>query len=260
MLIIVIISFVGLPATAAGEDERILLGGWSRESLERLMSEAAGIEDTGARIEFLSRRFLGVEYKPSTLIGDMNTQEVFVIDLEGVDCFTYLDYIEAMRLSASFSGFKENLKRVRYRSGTVAFENRNHFFTDWREYNAAHVDDVTGEVGGDRTRSVRKVLNLRKDGTLFLPGIAPRERLIQYIPSDALDETVTSRLRTGDYVGIYTDEQGLDVTHTGIIIKKQGRPYLRHASSAKENRKVVEEDFIMYVSKRPGIIVLRPKE
>jgi len=190
----------------------------------------------------------------------MNTPEVFVIDLQGVDCFTYLDYIEAMRLSRSFSEFRKNLKKVRYRSGKVAFKNRNHFFTDWRVFNSAYVDDITAKVGGPGTRSVRKVLNLRKDGTYFLPGIAPREREIQYIPSDAIDDTVTKRLRTGDYVGIYTKMQGLDVTHTGIIIKRQGRLYLRHASSARKNRKVVEQDFITYISKTPGLIVLRPKE
>jgi len=260
LITLLMASLISIQVQAAGEDERILLGRWTQNELDRLISEAAGIRDTGKRIDFLSSQFLGVKYTPSTLIGDMSTPEVFVIDLEGVDCFTYLDYIEAMRLSASFSAFKENLKKVRYRSGKVAFENRNHFFTDWREFNSAYVDDITEKVGGSRTKSVRKVLNLRGDGTPFLPGIAPRERLIQYIPSDAVDDTVTRRLRTGDYVGIYTKIQGLDVTHTGIIIKKHGRLYLRHASSARSNRKVVEQEFLMYISKTPGIIVLRAKK
>ncbi|MEC4685634.1 MAG: N-acetylmuramoyl-L-alanine amidase-like domain-containing protein [Nitrospirota bacterium] len=261
VIIILLTSLTSIHTTAAaGEDERILLGRWTQDELGRIISEASEIRDVGKRIDFLSGRFLGVKYQASTLIGDMNTPEVFVIDLQGVDCFTYLDYIEAMRLSRSFSEFKENLKRVRYRSGKVAFENRNHFFTDWSVFNSAYVDDITGKIGGLRTKSIRKVLNLRKDGTYFLPGITPREREIQYIPSDAIDETVIKRLRTGDYVGIYTKIQGLDVTHTGIIIKKQGRVYLRHASSAKTKRKVIEQDLIAYISKTPGLIVLRPKE
>ncbi len=261
LIIVLLTSLTSIhTSAAAGDDERILLGRWTQDELGRIISEASGIRDVGKRIDFLSGRFLGVKYQASTLIGDMNTPEVFVIDLQGVDCFTYLDYIEAMRLSRSFSEFRKNLKKVRYRSGKVAFKNRNHFFTDWRVFNSAYVDDITAKVGGPGTRSVRKVLNLRKDGTYFLPGIAPREREIQYIPSDAIDDTVTKRLRTGDYVGIYTKMQGLDVTHTGIIIKRQGKVYLRHASSARKNRKVVEQDFITYISKTPGLIVLRPKE
>ncbi len=261
LIIVLLTSLTNIHTTAAAwADERILLGRWTQEKMGRIISEASEIRDIGKRIDFLSGQFLGVKYQESTLIGDMNTPEVFVIDFRGVDCFTYIDYIEAMRLSRSFSEFKENLKKVRYRSGKVAFENRNHFFTDWSVFNTAQVDDITASVGGLRTRSVRKVLNLRKDGTYFLPGIASRERDIQYIPSDAVDETVTGRLRTGDYIGIYTKIQGLDVTHTGIIIKKHDKVYLRHASSAKKNRKVVDEDFITYISKTPGLIVLRPKE
>ena len=261
LTIILLTSLISIHTTAAaGNDERILLGRWTQDELGRIISKASEIRDVGKRIEFLSGRFLGVKYKASTLIGDMDTPEVLVIDLQGVDCFTYLDYIEAMRLSRSFSEFKKNLKKVRYRSGKVAFENRNHFFTDWRVFNSAHVDDVTEKVGGIRTKSVRKMLNLRKDGTYFLPGITPVEREIQYIPSNTIDETVTGRLKTGDYVGIYTEMQGLDVTHTGIIIKKQDKVYLRHASSAKKNRKVVDQDLITYISKTPGLIVLRPKE
>jgi len=253
-------ALAGIHPASAGPEERILLGGWTQSGLDRLIREAAAITDTGRRIEFLSGRFIGTAYKPSTLIGDENTPEVFVIDLEGMDCFTYLDYIEAMRLSSSFAAFKENLRVVRYRSGKVAFESRNHFFTDWAEFGSSRIVDVTGAVGGERTRSVRKVLNLREDGTLFLPGIAPRERVIRYIPANAVDEAVTARLRTGDYAGIYTEIKGLDVTHTGIIIKRQGRLYLRHASSSKENRKVVEEDLITYISKTPGLVVLRARQ
>ncbi len=261
LIIVLLTSLTSIhTSAAAGDDERILLGRWTQDELGRVIHKASGIRDVGKRIGFLSGRFLGVRYQASTLIGDMNTPEVFVIDVRRVDCFTYIDYIEAMRLSGSFAGFKENLKKVRYRSGKVAFKNRNHFFTDWRVFNSAYVDDVTASVGGLRTKNIRKVLNLRKDGTYFLPGIAPVEREIQYIPSDAIDDTVTKRLRTGDYVGIYTKMQGLDVTHTGIIIKRQGKVYLRHASSARKNRKVVEQDFITYISKTPGLIVFRPKE
>ena len=116
-------------------EKRIILGVFSREQLDRLMRESLRIGDAGKRIDFLSRQFLGIDYAESTLIGDKGSPEVFVINLAGVDCLTFIEYVEAMRHSGSYSDFESNLKRVRYRSGIVAFAKRNHFFTDWKEFN-----------------------------------------------------------------------------------------------------------------------------
>ena len=225
-----------------------------------MLSESSKISRAGSRISAISRQFLTIDYRESTLIGDLNSPEVFVINLEGCDCFTFIDYIEAMRLSGSFSEFKENLKRVRYRSGKIAFANRNHFFTDWRECNAGFVEDVTGLVGSHNTISIQKTLNKREDGTHFLQGIPPTEITLQYVPSDVIDDAVCDKLFTGDYVGIYSGMPGLDVSHVGIIIKERGSTFLRHASSEKEQRKVIDQDFKDYISIKPGIVVLRPKD
>ena len=63
----------------------------------------------------------------------------------------------------------------------------------------------------------------------------------------------------GDYIGIYTHIEGLDVTHVGILIKKEGKAYLRHASSKKEFLKVIDEPFESYIKNTPGFIVLRQR-
>jgi len=84
-------------------------------------------------------------------------------------------------------------------------------------------------------------------------------RKIYYIPTSEIDDDLLNKLHTGDYVGIYTDIEGLDVTHTGIIIKKDDGVYLRHASSKKKNQKVVDEDFKEYVQNTPGMVIFRPK-
>jgi hypothetical protein len=245
--------------TKREEKEHIALGKWTVEELDNLLRESFTARSTGRRIELLSGKFLGVQYRESTLTGDSVTPEVFVVDLAGVDCSTYLDYIEAMRLSGSFAEFKENLKRVRYRSGEIHYENRNHFFTDWREFNPDLVDDITGRIGDQKTRIVTRTLNMKEDGTHILPGIPSRKRTIHFIPSGAVDGTVMEKLKTGDYIGMYSEKQGLDVSHVGILIKIDGTAYLRHASSSEKYRKVVDEDFREYISGKPGIIVLRPK-
>jgi len=238
--------------------EQIILGKWTREKLDDLLKESSAINDTGKRIDFLSGKFLGVEYRESTLIGDINTPEIFAINFEGVDCFTFLDHIEAMNLSKSFSAFKENLKKVRYQSGKVIFENRNHFFTDWRENNPDLVEDITEYISAGKNSQAIKTLNKKADGKSFLPDMPCKERKITYIPSETINDEVIENLKTGDYIGIYSEKPGLDVSHVGIVIKEQEKVKLRHASSSAKYKKVVDEDFRKYIKDKPGIIVLRP--
>lgn len=240
--------------------EQILLGKWTEDEIDKLLKESSSITDSGSRIDFLSGRFLDIKYSESTLIGNAVTPEVFVVNFEGVDCFTFLDYIEAMRISSSFAEFTDKLKKVRYRSGKIRYESRNHFFTDWREFNPNLVEDVTEQTGEQRTKSVSRTLNLKQDGTYILPGIQSRRRSIHFIPSAAVDDSVIANLKTGDYIGIHSEKQGLDVSHVGILIKKGGTAHLRHASSSEKYQKVVDEDFRDYISGKPGMIVLRPRE
>jgi len=238
--------------------EVVLLGRWTEEKFNDLLTHASEIADVGERIAFLSKQFLGTPYVESTLIGSLIESEVFVINLEGLDCFTFLDYIEAMRLSASFMAFKENLKKLRYRGSRVGYQARNHFFTDWREFNKDSVRDVTSRIGADETVRIAKVLNLQEDGSNFLPGIEPVKRTITYIPSESMDKKVLGALRTGDYIGFYSTAQGLDVSHVGVFIRENRRLTLRHASSAAVTRMVVDEEMCGYFAGKPGIMVLRP--
>jgi hypothetical protein len=237
----------------------IILDNFSMEQLERLISNAWKISEIGERIDFLSKQFLGIDYAESTLIGDKDTPEVFVINLDGVDCLTFIEYVEAMRLSGSYSGFESNLKKIRYRSGIVDFMSRNHFFSDWEEFNPEFVEDLTKKIGGENTIKTQKTLNEKEDGRYFLPGIPPVRKEIKYIPSDAIDGLILEKLMTGDYIGIYSSLKGLDVSHVGIIIKDVNTVYFRHASSHKEIRKVVDQDFKSYIVSKPGIIVFRPR-
>ncbi len=248
-----------LADSTENDKEVIIFGKWTEDQLDNIIRQSSEIRDVSGRIDFLSKQFLNTDYKESTLIGDINTPEVFVMNLEAMDCFTYIDYVEAMRLSSSFHQVEENLKRIRYQSGKVSFLARNHFFTDWSVFNKGHVREVTEDIGGENTKTVDKVLNKKEDGTYFLPGIPTKRREIKYIPSNAIDDEIIARLKTGDYVGIYSDIQGLDVSHTGIIIKEGDKILLRHASSREENRKVLDEDFKNYIANKQGIIVFRPK-
>jgi len=237
-------------------NEKIILGTWSEEKLDGLIAEAVKIRNIGERIAFLSSQFLGVPYKESTLIGDVTTPEILVINIGAFDCFTFLDCIEAMRLSRSFVDFHENLIRIRYKEGIVGYERRNHFFTDWSVYNVDFVQNKTKEIGGKKIKTIKNILNRKDDGPYFLPGVRPFERMVSYIPSESVNKTMYVRLRTGDYIGIYSNLSGLDVSHVGIVVKDGSGMYFRHASSAA--RKIVDQDFSEYIFGKPGIIILRP--
>jgi len=232
----------------------VLLGHWTNKDLDVLLRQAAGIRDVSDRIDLISRQYLGIPYGVGTLVGSSEVPEVLVINLEAVDCFTYLDYVEAMRLSASFDSFIENLTHVRYRSGIVTYETRKHFFSDWVGSNK--IVDITEEVGGTSTKQVLKQLNVRSDGSRLLPGVPPVDRTIRSV-SSTIASAVSAKLRTGDYIGIYADTEGLDVSHVGLIATGEDGVKLRHASSVQG--RVVEEDFEGYVRRRPGFMVLRPQ-
>lgn len=233
--------------------EYINLGIWDVAALESIMSEGGRLTDVGEKVAFISKDFLGTPYEGGTLIGSPDKTEILTINLEGVDCFTLLDYIEAMRRAKTFLSFKENLKLLRYRQGHISYFGRNHFFSDWTLNNAKYIEDVTEQVGKESAIKVKKRLDL-------LPGIEARERIITYIPSALINKEIMAKLKTGDYIGIYSSKSGLDVSHTGILIKNKEELILRHASSRKDTKKVLDENFMDYISKKKGIIILRPKE
>lgn len=237
------------------DGEIVRLGKWGREGVEALLHDASAIADAAARIDFISAAFAGVPYSAGTLPGPQDGPEHLVIDLSQVDCFTYIDYVEAMRLSASYDAFAANLARVRYKRGKIAYAARRHFFTDWAS--TSHVTDVTAAIGGKHARTELKVLNRKADGSLFVPGIPEKRRRVAYIPSPAAGLEAAAGLRTGDYIGIYAEDPGLDVTHTGIAVIKGGKPIFRHASQVEG--KVIDVHFISYLAAKPGIIVLRPR-
>jgi hypothetical protein len=237
-------------------EEQINLGNWTAQTFDELLRESAKIASTGSRIEFLSKQFLNTPYKKSTLIGDIDTPEIFVINLGGIDCFTFLDYIEAMRISISFSEFTDNLKKVRYKLGEISYKKRNHFFTDWAEFNSSLVTDISVSISNGKNELITKKLNEKNDGTQFLPGISLSKREIVYVPSLEMDDFVMGKLNTGDYIGVYSETQGLDVSHVGIIVIKKNTVSFRHASSKHQG--VIDEDFIDYITDKPGIIALRP--
>jgi hypothetical protein len=236
-------------------EEQVRLGKWSVAEIDEMLTTSAAMNDPSQRVEFISRQFLGVPYQPLTLVGSPQTPEILVINLEAVDCFTFIDYVEAMRFSSSFLEFRGHLKRVRYRSSRVAYGTRRHFFTDW--LSVRRIEDITSFIGQGREITVQKMLNVRNDRSCFLPGIPPVARKIRYLPAKDIGGPELAAMKSGDYMGIYTDIGGLDVSHVGIFVRNRNRISFRHASL--NEKQVVDQDFRDYLLSIPGVLVFRAR-
>ncbi|NOH72532.1 DUF1460 domain-containing protein [Vibrio pectenicida] len=226
----------------------------AQEHLEHIIN--SNFNSNSKKIEQLSSLFVDVPYVANQLIGDHQTNEQLVIKFGELDCFTYLDYVEALRKSYRLEDFKHNLIKTRYIESKIDFISRRHFFSDWvseKTYNAA---DVTTELSNSSISVVKK-LNQKASGGVYLVGLPIKERTITYIPSENVDKAVLQNMKNGDYVGAYTDIAGLDVTHTGIFIQTDNGPVYRNASSKSANNRVVDTPFLDYIKTIPGIVVYR---
>jgi hypothetical protein len=243
-------------AFAAGRPP-VAFGRWSEADLAALIAAGRRSDAPGERIAEISRHFLATPYAAGTLVGDPRTPEQLIVNLACFDCFTLLDTIEALRRASSAADFPDQLRQVRYRGGLVDYTSRRHFFSDWVDGADALIEDATAAVGPGRARVAVKQLNLRRDGTHWLPGLPVTPREITYIPADRIDRDLLPALQTGDYVGIYTESAGLDVSHVGLIVKGPDGVRLRHASSLPGVQRVVDVDLLEYLQGKPGLVVYR---
>ncbi|WP_240630691.1 DUF1460 domain-containing protein [Mycolicibacterium sp. GF69] len=220
----------------------------SEQILERLLATGRGR---------FGADFLGTPYGADTLVGSADQPEKLVVELERVDCFTFADYVEALKRADNRDEFVAGLTTVRYKDGVVSFANRRHFFTDWAAATPTVATDITTSLSPDAIE-VHKNLNQKDSGGLYLPGLPVVPRTVAYIPSDRFDSGVVGQLRTGDYIGAYADDGGLDVTHVGIFVDTPDGPVLRNASSLAADNKVVDSPLFDYLRTVPGAVVLRP--
>ncbi|MBR7631229.1 DUF1460 domain-containing protein [Aeromonas popoffii] len=252
---VALLTFAGV--AVAGNGKNLDFYNIEEQQLADMFAQHQG-GTPGQSIKDFSRLFLDNPYVANRLVGASDTQEKLVVDFGELDCFTYLDYVESLRHSTSVHNFIENVMHTRYVNGEVNYLTRKHFFSDW-VHSGNKVSDVTHLVG-NYVVTVPKILNLKEDGGHYIPGLGVKDRDISYIPGDRVDEDTLSLLEDGDYIGIYTNITGLDVTHTGIFIRGENGPVLRNASSVSTNMKVVDSPFLDYVKNKPGILVYRARD
>ncbi len=225
----------------------------------------------------IGRTFLGTTYTPGTL--DPAGPERLVIDLDDLDCVTYVENVLAIsRLIQSgdtaFHAFQRELQRIRYRGGEMeGYPSRLHYFSEWISDNEdlGLLRNITAELGGVRDpepihfmsdnveayRQLEEEENLRRIREME-ERLSEAERY--YIPEEEV-AGVSGRIRDGDIIAATSTLDGLDVAHTGLAIHVDGRLHLMHAPLVGEAVQISEQplaDRLLGIESQDGIMVARP--
>lgn len=219
--------------------------------LRQLLSGARPHRTVPARMETLSASLVGSPYVAHGLVGSAAEPEVFTASLEGFDCVTYVETVLALARASDPAGFAEELRRIRYDGGQVEWARRNHYMTEWvrRNAKAGLVRPVAAEG-----------LATRKERLLdAVPGLGARKVTFRCVPKAKLG-TFGPRLRNGDILLFVSTKARLDVFHCGLLVRKDGRWMLRHAS--RSAGRVVEQDLAAFLAanRMAGLVAVRPLE
>jgi hypothetical protein len=211
-----------------------------RREVTKILKRVADATSTPERMERISEYFLGRPYQIEPLIGSATTPEVFVASLDAFDCVTYMETVLSLADAKTAEDFERRLRNIRYAGGVVRWTKRNHYMIDWIRHNVREV------AMGLRPIAKKRTLNV-------VPGLAPRVRRFRCFP-----KRTHSRLQSGDLIFFASTRPHLDIFHCGLIVKKEGRTLLRHASRSQGG--VVEQTLSDFLQKNrmSGIIVARP--
>lgn len=235
-------------------------------------------------IALLSEKFLNTPYVANKMVGAADQNEALVVDVNELDCFTYLDYLVAFTMSTTYDEFVNNVAKVRYVDGRVSYQTRKHFYSDWAVRNTKLAQNVVTEelVGKDNiikyTKDINYVLDKNKEPSSILKTVpTDMGRKLVSIKWDKVTDELMTKFKSGDMIMLQAPDslKWLDVTHVGIlIIKEEGGKkvaYYRNASSQSTNMKVVDTPLVDYLKYRntdsagnlkakpsvPGILVYR---
>ena len=227
----------------------------------------------------IGKSFLGTPYVAHTL--EINETEMLVVNLHEFDCNTFIDNCLAIcntirNENPGFDTFTNELTAIRYRNKKITdYTSRLHYFSDWiyENHQKGFVEDITSQISASVLANEVNFMSTHpnsykqlKNNPALIPLIKQQEQEINqrvkyYIPKENIS-SIEEQLMNGDIIGITTNIFGLDIMHVGMIVKKDGRVYMMHASSDKKKVVITEKTLVEYLnslSRATGIMVARPK-
>lgn len=236
---------------------------------------SSGINDANALVEYYARRLLGTPYVAHTLEGD---QEVLTINIHELDCTTFVETLYALARTTlsrrySWRDYAAHLENLRYRGGTMGdYSSRLHYISEWIVDNRlrGNMQDITPDLPHvdylvknidfmtHHTDSYRQL----KDDSVMVEKIKRfelRSHRFPYVKRSWLnDKELKAALRSGDFVGLVTKVEGLDISHMGVIIvDDKGDPYLLDASMTGGKVMLESKPLFKYLERSKSNIGIR---
>ena len=220
--------------------------------------------------------FWGAPYVAKTL--DQNSDERLVVNLRQFDCSTFVESVLALWLlpdSASFTNYCNQLTAIRYRNGKCdGYCSRLHYFSDWIADNEAKgfVNNLTQQLGGEPFKyqvnfmsSHPQLYAQLKENSANLAEIVRHEKRINmhkfhFIPIHQL-KNAEKNIPTGSIIAITTQIDGLDISHVGFAVRKNGKTFFMHAPAVGKQITITTiplSEHIALQSKNTGIMVVVP--
>ena len=254
-----------LSSSALSADVLVVDG--TRERFTQARSLIRGLPANHA-IARLAEFFLGSPYLAMSL--DQSSQEQMRVDLTQFDCMLFIEQLLAIVSADSFDGFAEQTRRLRYRNGDVRYCTRQHYFHDWVSSAQAQGLLIQGFVWPGQTTRILPLnfMSSHRDrypaleSPVLFDCIREREqgrRVEQhYLPLETL-ETALPTLQSGDIFAVATSIGGLDVTHTGVLVREGSRLDAIHAAPGRGvMRSRSFENYLRSVPDAIGAVIVRP--
>lgn len=270
----------GTFAEGTKEDWRIV-----RQTLADAWADGLHQRPIGETMVKIGSTFVGTTYTPRTL--EIEGPERLVINLRELDCVTFVENVLALSRfvhsrdpsvledDASIrSEYRSLLTEIRYRGGVIAgYPSRLHYFSEWISDNESRglVRDVSRDLGAvaDATPIVfmsthTKAYRQLADPELVAEVAADEGRLSSrsryFVPQDRIAE-IAGAIDEGDIIAATSTVPGLDVAHTGIVMRRGGEAFLLHAPLVGSVVQISETPIaerIQGISGQDGIMVARP--
>lgn len=206
----------------------------------------------------IATSYLGTPYVANTL--EKDGEEALIINMQGVDCLTLVEYTLAQALLGSATGspsnsssdnspgspFAHNLQKIRYRNGIInGYPSRLHYTSDWIDngIRQGFLQDVTAEHSASTMTLSLSYMSSHPhlykklaDSPENVARMAEHEKAItgknvHWLPKNKLPEAGLPWIMDGDIIAITTKLSGLDIAHMGIAKYVDGNLHLLHASS-----------------------------
>ena len=229
-------------------------------------------------------RYVSRTLEPNPLPADLEKfVEPLVINLDSVDCTTFVEYVSAAvlgRTTITYEGdsiLRRFVQALRYRDGKRGnYASRNHYFTDWilNGEEQGLMTEVTPSLTGAVQQ--KKAINYMSANKRYYPQLRESTKMMMdvreienylsmrftyYVPSTQISQCY-DQLRHGDIVAFVSNTLGLDIQHVGFVWKPVGTkmPRLLHASAVKGKVVVSDlslQDYVVGANNCRGIRIVR---